>query len=442
MGKTPKGKSIALRGPEFLRAQIRQQTSSSSSTLNDHHTKEIVDMPSLPIDRRSCLKMATALALPYPISALATPEKSDPIFVQGVTDSEAASINRQVSTFMSQFSVPGLSLAMTHHGKLKLLVCAGYADTKTKLAVQPTHRFRLASVSKPITSIATMLMGQMDHLRLDQPVFTTHLREFSDNLPLLGAINQRRIQSITLRHLLEHTAGGWGNKTADPMFARPALGMSHQDLIRWTLGNQALTHDPGQNYAYSNFGYCLLGRVLEKRLKMSYENVVQKYVLEPFGMRNLTLKIGGNTLAERQANEVVYYGQSEDAYHQIMDVKRMDAHGGWVGTPTDLMQLLTRVDNFAAPADLLHRQWIQTMTTVSSANSGYAKGWSINKHGNWWHTGSFNGGSSILVRTNDGHCWAMTMNTRSKTKGYSSAIDRLPWDIKRSIKSWGSHDLF
>lgn len=396
-----------------------------------------------PIDRRACLKMAVgAFALPQGVPTLAISPQSTPMVVQGAAVSEVASIKQLVHSFMQTFSVPGLSLAMTYHGKLKLLVCAGYADTQAQTPVRPKHRFRIASVSKPITSITTMLMAQMDYLKLDEPVFMTHLREYSRDLSRLGPVNQHRIQNITLRHLLEHTAGGWGNKSTDPMFAQPALGMSHQDLIRWTLTNQALTHDPGKHYAYSNFGYCLIGRVLEKRMKMPYEELVQKHILKPFDMQDLTLRIGGNTLAERQTNEVLYYGQSEEAYHRIMDVKRMDAHGGWVGSPTDLVRLINRVDGFKNPSDLLQTQWIQTMTTPSKANPYYAKGWSVNKSGNWWHTGSFNGGSSILARINDGHCWAMTMNTRSRKDGYNTAIDKLPWDIKRSVKSWGSHDLF
>ncbi|MEP3480932.1 MAG: serine hydrolase domain-containing protein [Fuerstiella sp.] len=399
-------------------------------------------MPSFSFNRRVSLKIATAMAIPKALLLADAANASSPEWIQGIDDSEAAVVNDLVRTFMQQYSVPGLSLAMTYRGKLKLLVCAGYADTTSQTAVAPDHRFRIASVSKPITSITTMLMAQSGRLQLDQPVFTTLLPEFSSEISRLGSSNQRRLQSMTLRHLLEHTAGGWGNRTADPMFTASALGMSHHDLIRWTLNNRALAHDPGQHYAYSNFGYCLVGRVLEKRMNMSYENVVRKYVLEPSGLQDQTLKIGGNTFAERQTNEVTYYGQSEEAYHRIMDVKRMDAHGGWVGSPTDLVRLLTGIDNQAKPSGLLQPKWIKIMTTASHANPGYAKGWSVNKQGSWWHTGSFNGGSAILARINDGHSWAMTMNTRSKKKGYSSALDRLPWDIKRSIKTWGSHDLF
>ena len=67
---------------------------------------------------------------------------------------------------------------------------------------------------------------------------------------------------ITVQHLLEHSAGGWANDNADPMFQQPSS--SQTDLISWTLDNvAALPQTPGTNYAYSNFGYCLLGRIIE-----------------------------------------------------------------------------------------------------------------------------------------------------------------------------------
>lgn len=399
-------------------------------------------MKNLRISRRNSIKSGAVLAAMAIKPALARQSAAVPVSIQGVSHSESEQITSLLTSFVQKYSVPGISLAMTYHGQLKLLACAGYSDTTTKQNVGPNHRFRLASVSKPITSITTMLIGQMGHLDLDQPVFRTTLTEFSDIIKTLPTASQKRLHSITTRHLLEHSSGGWGNGGIDPMFAQPAIGVNHQDLIRWTISKQPLKHDPGTHYEYSNFGYCLVGRILERRLKMSYENVVLKYVLDPFGMQDSTLRIGGNTLEERQQNEVTYYGQNEDAYHRIMDVRRMDAHGGWVGTPTDLVRLINRVDGFPTPPDLLQPSWIETMATASAANSGYAKGWSVNKHGNWWHNGSFNGGSSIVARIQDGHCWAMTMNTRSKQSGYNSAIDKLPWNIRRTVKRWGSHDLF
>ena len=85
-----------------------------------------------------------------------------------------------------------------------------------------------------------------------------------------NAQQKRRLENITIRHLLEHTAGGWTNQGGEaPMFARDALGLSHPDLIRWTIKNMPLRTEPGEKYAYSNFGYCLLGRIIESITRKS-----------------------------------------------------------------------------------------------------------------------------------------------------------------------------
>ncbi len=71
------------------------------------------------------------------------------------------------------------------------------------------------------------------------------------------------IEDITIEHLLTHTSGGWPNNDGhDPMFHNPQ--MSQHELIAFTLRTRPLDHPPGTNYAYSNFGYCVLGRVIEK----------------------------------------------------------------------------------------------------------------------------------------------------------------------------------
>jgi CubicO group peptidase (beta-lactamase class C family) len=103
-------------------------------------------------------------------------------------------------------------------------------------------------------------------------------------------------------------------------------------------------------YLHSNFGYCVLGRVIEKLTGRTYEAAVRERVLRPCGISSM--RISGNTLAERAGREVVYYDQDgEDPYR--MNVRRMDSHGGWLATPTDLVRFLVRVDGFPTKPDIL-----------------------------------------------------------------------------------------
>ena len=114
-----------------------------------------------------------------------------------------------------------------------------------------------------------------------------------------------------------------------------------------------------------------------------------------------------------------------------MNVARMDSHGGWVGTPEELVNFALRVDGFPDPVDILKKESIATMKEHTGVNQNYACGWSVNKVGNYWHGGSLPGLTSLLVRTEAGHCWAACANTRSE--GIGLALDRLMWKISRAM---------
>src|ERR1700722_15700913 len=108
-----------------------------------------------------------------------------------------------------------------------------------------------------------------------------------------------------IEHLLTHTSGGWPNDHDDPMFKNKE--MSHGELINWALEAEPLRWEPGYHYAYSNFGYCLLGWVIEKLTNQKYDQYIINALLTPSGVSDM--QIAGNTLAERVVNEVKYYSQ-------------------------------------------------------------------------------------------------------------------------------------
>jgi hypothetical protein len=82
------------------------------------------------------------------------------------------------------------------------------------------------------------------------------------------------------------------------------------------------------------------------------------------------------------------------------------------------------------------------MTTASTANAGYAKGWNVNRYNNWWHGGSLPGTSTIMVRTSGRFCWAALTNTRKSKSNLAGDLDQLMWQMVGKITVWPSHDLF
>jgi CubicO group peptidase (beta-lactamase class C family) len=210
--------------------------------------------------------------------------------------------------------------------------------------------------------------------------------------------------------------------------------MNAGEIISWTLDNMPLRNEPGTNYAYSNFGYCILGRVIEKISGLRYEDYVKKFILDKAGISDM--EIGGNTLADRKPNEVVYYGQGgEDPY--VFNIKRMDSHGGWIASATDLVRFILCVDSFSTKPDILSASTIKTMTEPSSSNKNYACGWQVNEAHNWWHSGSLPGTATEMVRAHNGYSWAVLTNTRTWQQGFVQDLDHLVWQVlKDSTIQW------
>jgi CubicO group peptidase (beta-lactamase class C family) len=341
--------------------------------------------------------------------------------------SERGQMADAVNTFMKTYDVPGLGIAIVRQGRLVYDEAFGFADMAARTPLAPTHRFRIASISKPITSVAVFKLIEDGRLTLGDRVFGSSGILHNDYGPVPTG---SRIGDITVEHLLTHTSGGWPNDGTDPMFRQPEL--DHAALIATTLKKQALANPPGAVFAYSNFGYCLLGRVIEKVTQRSYAAFVNEAILSRAGAADMD--IAGNTLAERQPLEVRYYGHGKDDPYAV-NVRRMDSHGGWLARPAAIALFASSVDGFSRPS-ILKRDTIDTMTTPSTPNAKYAKGWRVNRSNNWWHTGHLPGASGIMVRTHSRFCWAALLNTRHRDDGLDRDLDRLIWTMVRKVPHW------
>jgi CubicO group peptidase (beta-lactamase class C family) len=347
-------------------------------------------------------------------------------------------MGRISGAFRRQFSVPALSVAISRNGQFVYDEAGGMADKEHALQVNTGNLFRIASVTKPITSVTIFSLIEKGKLNLTDKVFGPS-GIFGDKYG--KPPYKQYVTDITVDNLLTHTSGGWPNGPDDPMFQHD--GWDHDKLITWTIGNLPLTYPPGQHWAYSNFGYCVLGRVIEQVTGQPYADYVQANILASCGITDM--RIAGNTLHQRAPNEVVYYGQyNENPYN--MNVTRMDSHGGWIASPSSLVQFLDHVDGFGNMPSLLKPETIRIMTTPSPVypntnGAAYARGWMVrnNGAGNWWHSGSLPGSTTIMVRTATGLCWAALTNTRTEpSSDIDAALDQMMWNMARSVPEWGA----
>ncbi len=333
--------------------------------------------------------------------------------------------------YRRSFDVPGLSVAIAQNGRFVYQQAFGTTGHNSTEPLTTLNLFRIASVSKPITSVAIFHLVEQGSLRTNDLVFGKSgiLGTDYGKLPYSPGVDQ-----ITIHHLLTHTCGGWSNRADDPMFNH--LAMNHSELISWSLQNLPLQSPPGTTFAYSNFGYCLLGRVIEKITGKPYADYVQSAILSPCGITDM--RIAGNTLQDRATNEVTYFAQGQEYYDDPyqLNVHRMDSHGGWIATPTDLVKFATHVDGFDPSRNILQPETIRKMVTPTTANPRYASGWNVNSAGHWWHLGDLGGTTALLVRTSTRFSWAALVNTRRENS--DDALDDLLWNMVSKVSAWKS----
>jgi D-alanyl-D-alanine carboxypeptidase len=324
------------------------------------------------------------------------------------TQTDIATVNSKVTSFMSTYNIPGASLAVTKNGKLVYIKGFGKANTTTGELVTPASQFRLASVSKTYTGVAIMKLIQDGKLTIDQKVFGIG--------GVLGtdygtAPYNANLLAITVRHLLQHTSGAWGAASGgDVIDQNPTY--TYKQLFDWIINTRPNPKVPGTIFDYTNVGYNLLGRIIEKISGKTYINYIKDDILTPISATQTN--IAGKTEAEQKPGEVKYYGQGADAqYVYNIAFPRRDADGGLITTATDLLKLVTATDGFATRPDILNSSSITTYTTPSAVFPGYACGigiWSAEKV--WFDYGSLPGTRTGFMRHDNGMCVALLLNSR------------------------------
>ena len=401
------------------------------------------------------------------ISRVKTEKKPDPAKI-------AAAFDLEIEAFMSARGVPGGALAVVKDRRLVYARGYGFADRAKNLPVKADSLFRIASISKSITGVAVLKLVEEGKLALDAKAF-----------PLLGlqpAVQsfvdpEPRLRQITIRQLLQHT-GGWDREMSfDPMFRSDRIARANltpppasaRDVIRYMLA-RPLDFDPGARFAYSNFGYCVLGRVIEKVTGQTYEQFVQEKILAPIGIRRM--RIGASLEGKQAAGEVRYYPNDTAEADNVFPgeprkvpwpyggfhLEAMDAHGGWLASAVDLARFAAALDD-PAHSPLLKPESFATMYAppvppVSRRADGtvessfYGCGCMVRPVGtegrvNCWHSGSLPGTSTLLVRLANGLSWAVLFNQRSEDKKLpDDAIDAALQRAAQAVRDWPNHDLF
>ena len=393
----------------------------------------------------------------------------------GKLDESFKNLDEMIRGFMERNHAPGAGVAVTDHGRLVLARGYGYADIAAKKQVEPTSMFRIASISKPITAVAIMQLVEQGKLKLDDRVLDIlkvepHLEK--------GEKVDERWHDITVQQCLEHR-GGWDRDVSfDAMFQSVRFARAlkvpppaqKEDVIRCMLG-VPLDFNPGERYAYSNFGYNLLGRIIEKITKQDYESYVKEHVLAPLGIHEARIghtKLGSDT----PEAEVRYYSPdmepsvfTEDRGKLIpsayggWNLEAMDSHGAWIFSAVDMVRFASAFDDpknckilkaesikqMFAPPEGLKKYGMSADDPRQYYSLGWMSGPAASGEGvNHWHMGSLPGTATLMMRKSDGRTYAILFNGRSSPTAthfgkailseFSKALD--------NVEKWPKNDLF
>lgn len=372
--------------------------------------------------------------------------------VGGWKTADLRQMDKKFKDVMDKYKIPGGAFAIVKDEKLVYAKGFGYGNKENKEIASATSLWRIASISKPITGVAMMKLIEDTNVSLGSEVFGSGR--------LLGKTYGKkkygkREKDIKVRHLLEHRAGGnsWDNnldedpdesgvddKWNDPMFNQNTNGKSHAQTISWLLDVRNPSEEVNTVTAYSNVGYCILGRIIEKKSGMDYHEYVKKNVLKPCGITSMD--IGSGYKNKRKYREVVYYG--DRAYK--MEPWRMDSHGGWIASVVDLMRFSVKVDGASGRKDILKKSSIRTMQS-SSYNGKYGKGWDVRGDRTLMeHGGSLPGTSAFLKLMNDGYYYVYMVNARPSDKDDEREfVKEMKAAIENGIDAvgfWPGIDLF
>lgn len=185
------------------------------------------------------------------------------------TKSLQAEIDSAVTTYMSRFQVPGLSISVVQDSQLQMEQGYGFADLENFVPATGTTRYPIASISKSVTAVAALQLAERGKLDLDAPI-QNYVPEFSE-----------KKQPITSRHLLRHTSGIRHYRNGEYVNTR------RYETITESLeafAQDTLLHVPGAAPTYSSYGYTLLGAVIEQASNMTFLEYLEQHVFAPAGM--------------------------------------------------------------------------------------------------------------------------------------------------------------
>ncbi|MGL4231349.1 MAG: serine hydrolase domain-containing protein [Casimicrobium sp.] len=273
-----------------------------------------------------------------------------------------AATNKRIDELVAadQFSS---AVLIAQHGKPLMTRAVGMEDREKNVPNSLDTKFRIGSMNKMFTSVATLQLVEAGKLSLDDTV-GKHLPDYP---------NKALASKVTIRHLLTHT-GGTGD-IFGPEFERNRLALKTPNDYVKLYGDRAPAFEPGSDSRYSNYGYVLLGAIIEKVSGQPYDDYVQKNIFAISGMQD------SGALPESQTVEHRAVGYMRPQGKWVPNTATLpwsgSPAGGGYSTVGDLMRFAIALES----GKLISKAMLAEATTIKQKSYGF--GFVIRGNAEW-----------------------------------------------------------
>jgi serine beta-lactamase-like protein LACTB len=277
--------------------------------------------------------------------------------------------------------VPGLTVAVSVDGKLFWSRAFGQADLAKQTPVTPATRFRIGSVSKPLTAAGLALLVERGQLDLDAPI-----QRYIPDFPQKGDV------VITPRLLAGHLSGIRNYRGSEAVSNKPYPSLRSGLKI---FEDDPLLSPPGTKFSYSSYNWNVLGVAMETAAKQDFLAFMADNVFKPLGLTNTGPDLAG--AADPQRTQ--FY--ERDSSDQFIPAPPVDSSykwpsGGFLSTSEDLVRFGSALlrPGFLKPET--RRMLFTSQATLDGKLTHYGVGWFVGQ-GVLFHEGDAIGGTAVLL---------------------------------------------
>ncbi|HZK97340.1 MAG TPA: serine hydrolase domain-containing protein [Prolixibacteraceae bacterium] len=219
------------------------------------------------------------------------------------SNSRHDSIEIKIDTMINQMGLssetPGGVVGVIKNGKIIFMKAYGLANFETKELNKTSTLFNLGSVSKQFTAAAILMLAKEKKLSLQDDI-----RKYLPDFPEYG-------YTITIENLVHHTCGIRSNDVLKLMAGTLDSIETQDEIYSLIIKQKSLNFKPGDEFLYSNSGYVLLVKIIEKTSGMKFSKFIEQSIFKPIGMNQTVIYDNPGKIIQNSASGHTWGGDEK-----------------------------------------------------------------------------------------------------------------------------------